>query len=296
MTTLLPPTPTPIPEQPEEQKPTKAAKKLLPTIVRVVWHPIVAIAIVLHAFLLFIPLEKPKPKPSPTPSPIDKNVKIDRISLAKRAAPPPQPKPRPKTNRRPKTNVKPANRVRKAPAPRQSPQPRDEPPLDDNQTPETPITSAPASTSGPGSPPSPDAGGGDPCNWAGLIQREYLQLSDNLPEITPNKFSQPGLYYDGDARKAIVADIVEIPRTTGLLSAGTQVQRSIETVENDLRQACQQQAANFQKVKEVGSDILYYVRKEGQPGAYLTLAKGRGTSAASIFLVLWAGDPTNNFR
>ncbi len=287
MTTLSPLPPTPTPE-PEEPKPSpKAKRKALPPIVRAVWRPIVAVAIVLHALLLFIPLEKSKPKPSPTPSPIDKDVKIDRISLAKRPAPSPQPKPRPKTNRRPKTNVKPAQRTRTAPAPRPSPQ---QPPPSDDQAPDTPTTPTPDAT------PAPDPGGGDPCNWAGLIQAEYLPLSDNLTEVSPVKFSQPGLYYDGDARKGLVADIVEIPRTTGLLSAGTQVQRSIETVENDLRRACETQGANFQKVKEVGSDILYYVRKDGQPGAYVTLAKGRATGAASIFLVLWGSDPTGSFN
>ncbi|MCS6815121.1 MAG: hypothetical protein NZ772_16325 [Cyanobacteria bacterium] len=281
MTTLspLPPTPTPEPER-EQPTPRTQPKKPLPFVVRMVWRPILAVVVALHALLLFTPLERSKPKPSPTPTPIDKNVKIDRISLIKK---PPAPKPKPKTTRRPKANVKPKPRPRRAPAPKPSPTP----------PPETSDVGSP----GPEKPPEdkPDQGGGDPCDWATLVQSEYLPLAQTVPPAEPDQFRQPSLYYEGGAKKAIVAEIVPIPLTSGSLGEGNQEQRSIETVERDLRKACDAKQANFQTVKEVGTDILYYVRKEGQPGAYVTLAKSKPT-AAVIFLVLWAKDPTEVFR
>lgn len=282
MTTLSPPPqPTPTPE-PEQEQPTYKAqqKKPLPFVVRMVWRPILVVVVALHALLLFIPLERSKPKPSPTPTPIDKNVKIDRISLIKK---PPAPKPKPKTTRRPKANVKPKPRPRKAPAPKPSPTP--------------PPEMADSGSPGPEKPPEdkPDQGGGDPCDWASLIASEYAPLAESLPPIEPNQFRQPGLYYEGGTRKAAIAEIVQIPLTSGSLGEGNQVQRNMETVADDLRKSCQAKQANFQMVKQVGPDILYYVRKEGGPGAYVTLARSTPT-AAVIFLVLWAGDPTEVFR
>ncbi len=297
MTTLSPLPPTPTPEPSEEKQPAKAVKKPLSPIVKALWRPVLALAIIVHAFLLFIPLEKPKPKPSPTASPIDKNVKIDRVSLVKKSAPTPQAKPRPKTNRRPKTNIKPAVRSRTAPAPRQSPQPN-EPPLDDF---DDSIPTDPSPTGdgkpGDGKPSEPTAGYGvDLCALGDVLSDLGAEAAEGTGGPRPEDFRQAGLYYTPDGQfKPEVGDVVKVTiyRETDAVTdtgVGVSARRDADYVRGRLSDSCKKNGATFSLREALGDGDLYVIAKGGS-AAYISIVKGT-TVSASIFIVAWNGDPT----
>jgi len=274
MTTLSPLPPTPTPEPEETQSPQKARRKL-PWVARMLWRPVLAVVIAVHALFLFIPLEKPKPKPTPTPSPIDKNVKVDRVSLIKKSAPPPKAKPRPKTNRRPKTNVKAAPRPRTAPAPRQTPPPKDDPPPDNTNASPTP---------GP-APPGTDPGStGSSTDLCGLGDVLGALVSG---DPTPENFRNPELYYAGGARKPIVGDMVRVNR----YKEGDSEGRDYNSIQERLGNACKSKGATFEPQRQLGDGQLFVITK-GSTKAYISLVKGGDITDPITIVVAWNGDPT----
>lgn len=253
---------------------------------RFLYHPMLAMSLLLHGVVLALPMAPDTPVEEPEP---EETVELTQlppvINLTAPAAPKPvQPVPRPSPIQRTAAPA-PVDRPRTNPVPNPEPTPSPEP---------SPSASAEPSPT-PSSIPSPNVSPAPvetPAPLAFDPQAPRQQFLDNLQGVQGNIGLQPFPGVFDDPLQFYTSDASDAPLVPGIASMQWFNDMRAEEAFTSIEQTYGQQGITFADIGEYGGGRVYAMNNgEGQTFGYLNLVPGKG--GASTVVVTWEFDPNS---